>query len=133
VAITNILAVFIMCLVTKVDFKFDVLMVFLCFLQTFTYLLFALTLSILFRKSGIAIILFFIYGFIIESLISGFLNWKTAPIGYFMPLQSADSLIPFPKIPYRDLPDVYIMIIATLVFCGLYLFFAIRKYKYDDL
>ncbi len=133
VALVNILAVFIMCQVTKVAFTFNFLMFFNCFLISFAYLLFALTLAILFRKSGIAIILFFVYSFLVESLLMGLLNWKSSPIGYFLPLQSADSLIPFPKNPFKGLPEYYIMLIATAIYCSIYLFFAVRKYKKDDL
>jgi hypothetical protein len=136
IAMMNIIAVAIMCNITNTPFSFkgsEVIM--LSFLQTITYLLFALTLATLFRKSGVAIIIYFIYGLILENIFSFLLNRWTSPAGYFLPLQVSDSLIPMPgaRKLYINLPDQYVIIAGTLLMCGLYLFFTIRKYRYDDL
>ena len=137
VTIMNALATFIMCQVIGQEFSLisglDTLG--LCFIQTFVYLMFALLLATFFRKSGVAIIVFFIYGLLIEFLILLLLS-KIAPgAQYFLPLQVADSLIPFPPMKdiYADLPGLPALLIGALAFLGLYIFLTVRKYKYDDL
>lgn len=133
VTITNILAVFIMCKFVNISFTMDWQTLGYCFLQTFTYLMFALTMAILLRKSGVAIILFFVYGLIIEAILVGTLNSQgLSPSGYFLPLQAADTLIPFSKI-YSNVPNQYYLLTAALAWCSIYIFSAIRKYQTEDL
>jgi hypothetical protein len=56
-------------------------------------------------------------------------------LGYFLPLQSADSLIIFPNMEklMTNMPAQSVMLIATLAFSSLYIWLTVRKYKYDDL
>ena len=64
------------------------------------------------------------------------LLWKVLLGGgqHFLPLQVADSLIPFIEEGiFKPNPGLSIMIPAALAFAGLYVFLAVRKYKYDDL
>jgi hypothetical protein len=70
VTIMNVIATLIMCQVTDISFSLvsGLKILGLSFLQTFIYLMFALSLATFFRKSGIAIIVFFIYGLLLESL-----------------------------------------------------------------
>lgn len=138
VAIVNLLAVFIMCQITHTTFSFEGAGTLgLCFLQTFIYLMFALTLATWFRRSGVAIIVFFIYGLVLEFLFIWLFNQVVPGMGHFLPLQVADSLVPFPRAResglYRTLPAVEVMLVAAIAFAGLYIFLAVRKYKNDDL
>jgi hypothetical protein len=108
------------------------------FIQTFAYITFAMFLAILFRKSGAAIAVFFLYGLIFEWLITLLINLKfeLSPIGYFLPLQVTDVMLPIPfgdKVIYKDAPDIWIMVIASLVYIGGYYFFALRKFTKEDL
>lgn len=108
------------------------------FLQSIAYIFFALMLAVLFRKSGLAIIVFFIYGIIIEWLITGLItfNFKLAPAGYFLPLQVSDVLIPVPfgkKLFYPDTPSIYILIAAIAAYIFAYIYFARRKFLHEDL
>jgi ABC-2 type transport system permease protein len=108
------------------------------FIQTVAYITFAMFLAILFRKSGAAIAVFFLYGLIFEYLITVLLNMKLgiSPIGYFLPLQVTDVMLPIPfgnKVIYKDAPDIWIMVIASLAYiCGYY-FFALKKFTKEDL
>ena len=100
--------------------------------------LFAMFLAILFRKSGAAIAVFFLYGLIFEWLITLLINLKfeLSPVGYFLPLQVTDVMLPIPfgnKVIYKDAPDVWIMVIASLVYIGGYYFFALKKFTKEDL
>jgi ABC-2 type transport system permease protein len=108
------------------------------FIQALAYLFFALMLAVLFRRSGLAIIIFFLYGIIFEWLIAALTNFqfKLSPAGYFLPLQASDVLIPIPfgkKVFYPDTPDTSLLIIAVLAYIALYVFFARKKFLIDDL
>jgi len=108
------------------------------FIQTFAYITFAMFLAILFRKSGAAIAVFFLYGLIFEWLITLLINMKLelTPIGYFLPLQVTDVMLPIPfgdKVIYKDAPDTWIMVLASLIYIGGYYFFALKKFSKEDL
>jgi ABC-2 type transport system permease protein len=138
ITVMNLIAVFIMCQVTHTSFSIEgISYLGLCFLQSFIYLMFALTLATLFRKSGIAIIVFFVYGLILELLFVWLFNRIVPGLGHFMPLQVADSLIPFPKAResglYANLPAVGIVTGVAIAFAAAYVYLAVRKFKNDDL
>ena len=108
------------------------------FIQTVSYITFAMFLAILFRKSGAAIAVFFLYGLIFEFIITSLVNLKLelTPVGYFLPLQVTDVMLPLPfgkEIIYKGTPDLWIMVLASLVYISAYYFFAIRKFTKDDL
>jgi ABC-2 type transport system permease protein len=108
------------------------------FIQTVAYITFAMFLAILFRRSGAAIAVFFLYGLIFEYLITVLINFKLGitPVGYFLPLQVTDVMLPIPfgnSVIYKGAPDTYILVIASLVYiCG-YFFFAMKKFTKEDL
>ncbi|MCG2616494.1 ABC transporter permease [Terrimonas sp. NA20] len=108
------------------------------FFQSLAYLFLALMLAVLFRRSGLAIIIFFLYGLIFEWLICGLLTFqaKATPFSYFLPLQTTDVLIPIPfgeKVFYPDAPSAIALIIGVLAYITLYVFFARKKFLVDDL
>lgn len=108
------------------------------FIQTVAYITFAMFLAILFRRSGAAIAVFFLYGLIFEWIISVVVNFKLglSPIGYFLPLQVTDVMLPIPfggKVIYKDAPELWIMVLASLIYIAAYYFFAIRKFTKEDL
>jgi len=108
------------------------------FLQALAYIFFALLLAVFFRRSGLAIIIFILYGLIFEWLITGLLTFKfhLAPYSYFLPLQASDVLIPIPfgkKVFYPDTPSVLSLVLGLAVYLFLYLFFTRKKFVTDDL
>ncbi len=107
----------------------------LCFLQSFIYLMFALLLATYFRRSGIAIIVFFVYGLILEFVLMWMLSKISPSLQWFLPLEIGDALIPFPALKnfYTGLPNTMVLIAGALAFSGLYIYLTVRKYKYDDL
>lgn len=135
--IMNAVATFIMCRVTGIEFSLvaglDILG--LSFLQAFIYLMFALLLATFFRRSGVAIIVFFIWGLILEFPVMWLFSKIIPGMQYFLPIQIADSLIPFSPMKdfYNHLPGMPVLLSAALAFLALYIFLTIRKYKYDDL
>ena len=125
-----------MCQVTNTRFSFagiDTLG--LSFIQTFIYLMFALLLATFFRRSGVAIIVFFVYGLLLEFIFMWLFSKISPEIAHFLPLQIADSLIVFPGMKgiFGHNPGLSVMLPAALAFAGLYIFLTVRKYKYDDL
>lgn len=136
IAIMNLLAGFIMSNVVGVTLSADALkMVGFSFVQAMVYLLFALLLATFFRRSGVAIIVFFIYGLLLEFLFMWIAGKISPGLQHFMPLQVADSLTPFPRLRdfYIGLPSETVMLLAAMAVGGLYAFLTVRKYKYDDL
>ena len=108
------------------------------FIQTVDYIMFAMFLGILFRKSGAAIAIFFLFGLIFEWLITALVNFKfdLSPVGYFLPLEVTDVMLPLPfgnKIIYKDAPAQYILVIASLLYISGYYFFALKKFTKEDL
>jgi ABC-2 type transport system permease protein len=108
------------------------------FIQTVAYITFAMFLAILFRRSGAAIAVFFLFGLIFEWLITALVNFKfeLTPLGYFLPLQVTDVMLPIPfgnKIIYKDAPAMYTLVIASILYIGCYYFFALKKFQNDDL
>ena len=108
------------------------------FIQTVAYITFAMFLAILFRRSGAAIAVFFLYGLIFEWIITALVNFKLelTPIGYFLPLQVTDVLLPLPfgkEFIYKGAPDLWIMVVASLIYISAYYFFALRKFSREDL
>ncbi len=108
------------------------------FIQTVAYITFAMFLAILFRRSGSAIAVFFLYGLIFEWIITAFVNFKLelTPAGYFLPLQVTDVMLPIPfgkEFIYKGAPDLWILVLSSLVYISAYYFFALRKFTKDDL
>lgn len=108
------------------------------FIQTVAYITFAMFLAVLFRRSGAAIAVFFLFGLIFEWLITAVVNFKMdlTPIGYFLPLQVTDVMLPIPfgkTVIYKGAPSEYILVIASLIYIGGYYFFALKKFTTDDL
>lgn len=108
------------------------------FIQTVAYITFAMFLAVLLRRSGAAIAVFFLYGLIFEYLITVLINFKLdlSPIGYFLPLQVTDVMLPIPfgnSVIYKGAPQEYVLVIASLVYILGYFFFAMKKFTKEDL
>ena len=108
------------------------------FIQTVAYITFAMFLAVLLRRSGAAIAVFFLYGLIFEYLITTLLNFKMnlTPFGYFLPLQVTDVMLPIPfgnQIIYKGAPDLWILVLASVVYICAYYFFALKKFTEEDL
>lgn len=108
------------------------------FIQTTAYITFAMFLAVLFRKNGASIAVFFLYGLIFEFLITLLLNVKLelSPIGYFLPLQVTDVMLPAPfgkSFIYKDSPDQWIAALVGIAYIFGYYFFARMKFMKDDL
>ena len=136
VMIMNFLAMVVMAKITDAEITTDAVIVSLfSFLQAFVYLMFALFLATFFRRSGIAIIVYFIYGIILEWILWWLVIKIHPSLPYFLPLQSSDSLIPFSRFRelYKHLPSVGVLLAVVCGYALLFVTLTVRKYKYDDL
>jgi ABC-2 type transport system permease protein len=146
ITILFVLSVWLFSVFAKIEFSFDGAGgIGFFFIQTFYYLLVAFTCAILFRKSGIAIIVFLLYAIVIENILLGVLNNYFVPVGYFLPLQSADLLTPLSIIDnegngkkiirsiYTKSPQIYYMLASTFAYISLFIFISYKKFVKDDL
>lgn len=108
------------------------------FIQAFSYCMFALLLSVLFRRAAIAIGVFFLYSTIIENLLAGLLNKYADNIGRYLPLETTDNLIRIPvfKVIINQLLASYnttLLLTMSAVYLALYYIAAYRKFTTADL
>ena len=110
------------------------------FICSWVYILLAMLLAFLFRKAVLAIGVYFIFGMIIDNLISVSLRWlfNGKPYGnYMVPLDVADSLL---KHPFRKQVDgfwtpanINISLAICVAWIVFYHVFTIRKFQGEDL
>lgn len=100
------------------------------------YLLAGFLVAIFIRRTGLAIIIYFAYIFIIDNLLWMALTFRKGQAGYFLPLESADSLIPNPFKPgvieTRTVSDLS-LIITAIAYGILIMYLIINYYKKADL
>jgi ABC-2 type transport system permease protein len=108
------------------------------FIQALSYTGIALLFGILFRRSGIAIGVFFLYVTVLENFLGAILNKYYDPVGFFLPLESSDNLIPFPF--FRNMtkkllvkPDLQYLLIAAGIYLLIYYFISRRKFEKANL
>jgi hypothetical protein len=108
------------------------------FIQALSYSCVALLFSVLFKRSGIAIGVFFLYAFFIENIAGALLNHYANYAGRYLPLETTDNLIPLPVLrmvqkQFIPDPNYTVLFILSLVYLALYVFFIRRKFEKDDL
>ncbi len=82
---------------TMANFPGDIKKLFYIFVLSMNYYGFGLLLAYLFKRSGIAIGIFFLYTMILEKILQSFLNWRLdTDVFNMLPLQASDELLPFP-------------------------------------
>ncbi len=108
------------------------------FIETLSYTAVALLFGLLFRRSGIAIGVFFLYMLILEEMVAGLLKRYVGQIGYFLPLESNDTLIPLPfgkaiTSKFFNRPETMYLLIAAGLYLTAYFIFSKRKFETADL
>jgi len=108
------------------------------FLQALTYTLAGLLFGFLFKRSGIAIALYFIYLFFLKNILGFLANHYLSNTGDYFPVKSADSLIPIPV--FHNLtksmfaqPNVTALIICTLIYLFAFCLIVVKKFTAEDL
>ncbi len=122
---------------SSIDFSGSIYILYF-FIQALSYIAAALLAGVLFKRSGIAIGVFFLYAVVLENLLAGLLNRYVGGIGAYLPLESTDNLIPFPFL--RNVvdhivkrPNTIALLIAACCYLGLYFFLCKRKFETDEL
>lgn len=108
------------------------------FIQALSYSLVALLFAVLFKRGALAIGIFFLYALVLENVVAGIMNRYLDFSGRYLPLESADSLIPFPLFEnvQRQIikaPNYTALIIAAIAYLALYIIGTTRKFETDDL
>lgn len=108
------------------------------FIQAVSYMSVALVLVLFFKRSGIAIGVYFLYVFIIKNLLALLLNYKVYDgLGNYLPVKSADLLIPAPTSLGRmftfNNPDTTAMLIASIVWIAVLLWYCTYRFEKSDL
>ncbi|HVX49077.1 MAG TPA: ABC transporter permease subunit [Chitinophagaceae bacterium] len=118
--------------------------IFYFFLQALSYCWLAILFAILFKRSGIAIGVFFLYTVILENVLALVLN-RAFPSSFFLtgtgnylPIQSSDELMPFPAfegLQKQILQPVNnnVQLILVIIYLTLYFIVSKRKFERDDL
>ena len=154
-AVVTTLIVFLTALIfgwiSGTDFSFHkVSHVFYFFLKALSYNLLAVLISVLVRKTGFAIGLYFIY-MGAENIISQLLNlWSIklkadqngdyGNMGDFLPMNASDALLTFPDNPIKDMSKMVMTTVHTglvlslaLIYLLIFGYFSIRKFVKSDL
>jgi ABC-2 type transport system permease protein len=112
------------------------------FIQAMSYSMLALLLSVLIKRSGLSIGLFFLYSFIIENFVGALLNnmggiKSVSGPGDYLPLNTTDNLIPFPFfrniVRFGEPPSLYVLLALSAVYLFLYYFISVRRFQTQDL
>ncbi len=100
------------------------------------YLMVAFLIAILVKRTGLAIIIYFAVVFIVDNILWASFTFQGSQIGYFMPLDAADSLVSNPFNPkafnMRTVPD-YSLIIASVTYIVIYGYIVISYFRKSDL
>jgi|SRR5215831_6747772 len=113
--------------------------IFYFFLQALSYCWLAVFFSLLFKRSGISIGVFFLYTIVLENVLVQALNYYANGAGKYLPIQSSDELLPLPfleKVQEQISPSTVnttLQLILVLVYLAAYFFFSKRKFERDDL
>lgn len=110
----------------------------LSYLQCLAYCLMALMLGTIFKRSGIALGVYFVYVVIFDNVLFQVFNKYVNNTGYYLPMEAADNLIPLPVAENMQKylltrPEFSYVFISCLVYLSIYIFVSYRKFKSDDL
>jgi|SRR5215831_16286411 len=109
------------------------------FLQALSYCWLAIFFSLIFKRSGISIGVFFLYTIVLENVLVQALNYYANNTGRYLPIQSSDELLPLPfleKVQQQINPaevNTTVQLIFVLCYLALYFFFCKRKFETADL
>jgi ABC-type transport system involved in multi-copper enzyme maturation permease subunit len=108
------------------------------FIQALSYSSIALLFSLLFKRSGITIGVYFLYTLILENMLAALLNRYVDNMGRYLPLETTDNLIRVPvfKVIINQFTTSYnttALLITSAVYLFIYYFVSFKKFEVDDL
>lgn len=108
------------------------------FIQFLNYCFLALLISVLFRRSGISMGVYFLYVIVFDNILFFVLNRYVYNTGYFLPSESADGLIQAPifegiQKQLLTRPDFKYIIATCIAYIILYVVLSYRRFQKADL
>lgn len=100
------------------------------------YLMVAYATAILIKRTGLAIIIYFAFVCIVDNILYLILTLNGNQVGYFLPMEATDSLVPFPFKPRmmeRRTVEDYYLIIAAVLYITAWGYLLISYFKKIDL
>ncbi len=105
-------------------------------LMSTVYLMVAFLVAILVKRTGLSIIIYFVLVVILDNLLWLGLTFKKSQIGYFLPLETVDSLVPNPFKPAvfesRTVTDMALMI-SAVIYLAIYVYIITSYFRKTDL
>jgi len=105
-------------------------------LMATVYLMVAFLIGILVKRTGLSIIIYFAIVCLVDNILWVIFTLKGNPLGYFMPLEVVDSLVPNPfkpKMLEKRTVEDYALIIAAFTYISVYLYMIVSYFKKTDL
>ena len=105
-------------------------------LMSTLYLMLAFFVAMLVKRTGLSIIIYFAIVCIVDNVLWLIFTLKGSQLGYFMPLEAVDSLVPNPfkpKVMERRTVEDYALIIAALTYISIYAYIIINYFRKADL
>jgi ABC-2 type transport system permease protein len=100
------------------------------------YLMLAFLVGILVKRTGLSIIIYFTIVCIVDNILWLIFTLKGSQLGYFMPLEVVDSLVPNPfkpKMMERRTVDDYMLMIAAFAYISIYVYIIVSHFRKTDL
>lgn len=100
------------------------------------YLMLAFLVAILVKRTGLSIIIYFAIVCIVDNVLWLIFTLKGSQLGYFMPLEAVDSLVPNPfkpKMMEKRTVEDYMLIIAAVTYIVAYGYIIINYFRKTDL
>jgi ABC-type transport system involved in multi-copper enzyme maturation permease subunit len=100
------------------------------------YLLVAFLIAILIKRTGLSIIVYFVYVCLLDNILWALLTMNNGQSGYFLPLETTDSLVPAffkPKMIEKRTVEDMSLIIGALAYMGLFAYVIKRYFQKTDL
>lgn len=145
IALTSTLVVFLTAMLFGItadisSFSFENMQyIFYFFLQALSYCWLAVLVSLLFKRSGISIGVFFLYTVVLENVLYHILNYYLDGAGRFLLIQSSDELLPLPflekiqeEISSTEI-NTTLQLGLVVTYLAVFFFLSKRKFETDDL
>jgi ABC-2 type transport system permease protein len=100
------------------------------------YLMLAFLVAILIKRTGLSIIIYFAIVCIVDNILWLIFTLKETQVGYYMPLEAVDSLVPNPfkpKIMEKRTVSDYTLVIAAAGYIAAYVYVIISYFRKTDL
>jgi hypothetical protein len=100
------------------------------------YLMVAYFVAIFFKRSGLAIIIYFAFVCIVDNMLWAGLTFNNSQLGYFLPLEVVDSLVPNPfthKIAKHRTVEDWWLVTAAIAYIILFGYIIKNRFLKSDL